>query len=191
MVMAEQRRDELTSRAEALRQRAEALRTESDTAEARAVEAETAVAQIYAKAISSGDAKAEKSARIEVEKAQAATAAVRAKVDGDARVITALELEAGALEQQAEAARGEAEEHRLCLFRAIETHLRSRWDLAVAKLAEVGARLRAAGTRIGTPSPFWQLRVGRFSPLLSWDLTEDELDAELSDDDLIAGVPSE
>jgi chromosome segregation ATPase len=191
MVAAEQRRDELESRAAIVRARAEKMQAEIESAEESAQSAEADAAKAYAVAISGGDSRAEKPALAAVQRAQAAGSSVRAAGVQGKVVVDAMLAEAESLERQAEAARSEAEEHRLCLFRAIETHLQSRWDLAVARLAEIGAQLRAVSTRIGTPSPFWQLRVGRFDPRQSWDLTEDDLAAEFSDDALIAEVSGE
>jgi chromosome segregation ATPase len=56
---AEQRRDELAVRADKLRQRAESIQAENGIAEARAAENESAAAQVYARAVSSGNTKVE------------------------------------------------------------------------------------------------------------------------------------
>jgi hypothetical protein len=69
-------------------------------------------------------------------------------------VVAALLTEAESLKGQADAARSEAEEHRSRMFQAVECHFQNEWDSTVARLAEAGARLCAAFTRTGTPSPF-------------------------------------
>jgi hypothetical protein len=68
--LADRRHAELTSKISNLQRRIEMLCSGSDDAERLALESETEVARIYAKAISSGDASAEKLVLSRLEKAK-------------------------------------------------------------------------------------------------------------------------
>jgi chromosome segregation ATPase len=181
MVMAEQRRDELTSRAEALRQRAETLRAESAAAGSAATENESRAAQAFAHAISIGDTKMEKSAQADLSKAQSETLAVQTKAASHARVIAALELEAEGLERKAAEAAEEARGHRTEMYGAQSAGLQAQWDEAVSALADVGARLVAIHRHLGYPAGLWRLQVPRFNPAQNWPLTEDDIERRASE----------
>jgi chromosome segregation ATPase len=188
---AEQRQAELTARADTLKQRAEALRAESASAEARAVENETRAAQAFARAVGGSDPKAERAADVVLQKARTETLSVRTKAASDALVISALEIEAGELGRQASAAEEEARGHRAEMRAAQIAGLQSEWDTAVGCLASIGTRLAKVSRDAGLPTGLWKLHIPRFSPLLPWGLTEDDLAAEFSDADLFEGVSGE
>jgi hypothetical protein len=98
-------------------------------------------------------------------KVQAETLAVKTKVLSDERLVAALIGEAGDLGRQATIAEEEARGHRAEQYRAVADGLQTEWDIAVDRLADIGARLVGAHGRLGHPvADLWQLCVPLFQP---------------------------
>ncbi|GHU35457.1 hypothetical protein AGMMS50256_30710 [Betaproteobacteria bacterium] len=155
----------LEASASKLRARIEAIEEESRSAEQKAFDSEADAARAYARSIAGADDAAEKEASDRLKKAQTATANVRGKITANAAVLDALRNELAALEEQAQAARDEASEHRTRMARAILTGLEARWDSIADELAAVGAEIQSARRNAGFGGDaFWKLHIPLFGP---------------------------
>jgi DNA repair exonuclease SbcCD ATPase subunit len=161
---AEQRRAEVEQRIARLRQRVETIRAESAAAEGRAAEAEAAASQTFARAIATGNEKAEKSALPVLEKARAELLAARVRTGSDLSIVSTLESEIAELERQAAEARNETEQRLAEMHEAELVGARARWDEAVSALVDTGAQLALAARRAGVPTGLWQLHIDRYEP---------------------------
>jgi hypothetical protein len=161
---AEARGDELEARTARLRLRIEAMQFESETAEKQAIDAESVATQSYAAALSIGDEKAGKAALAEIQKAQAAVSAVQSKARSDASIIEALTQEIKSLEQQAAAAREEADTQRKAAHGAQLIGLQAQWDETAETLLAVGRKIAQVADTGGLPTGLSRLRVPVFSP---------------------------
>jgi chromosome segregation ATPase len=189
---AEKQHTELVTQIARLRKRIEALQTESRNAEDQAAITEADASRAYAKALASGSAKGEKETLVELQRAQSEAIAAKTKVASCNNVIAALAAEAESLEQQAAAAKDEAERQRTAMLEQIMVSLRASWDDAADGLAAIGAKLAAVSARANRETGLHNLYIPVFAVgPLSWLNERDLLKtaAEISDADLtMAGV---
>ena len=131
---------------------------------------EQEAAQALAAATASGDSKALKDAKAQMEAVIAAGRDARARQDENAPVITALEAEAVAQRQQLAAAEAEQKKAANAVNAAQRLKVGAEWDQVVDALREVGARLVA----LGVDYPLSNLKVPTFAPSGS-EVTHDDL----------------
>lgn len=131
---------------------------------------EQEAAHALAAATASGDSKALKDAKAQMEAVIAAGRDARARQDENAPVITALEAEAVAQRQQLAAAEAEQKKAANAVNAAQRLKVGAEWDQVVDALREVGARLVA----LGVDYPLSNLKVPTFAPSGS-EVTHDDL----------------
>jgi chromosome segregation ATPase len=187
---AEKQLAELTAKIAKVRARIETFQTDSSNAKEQAAAQENSAAQSYAAAISSGDAKAEKTALAVLEKTRDEVAGLRRKIVSNSTIINALEAEFIALEESAAAMKTESDGHLFDMYMAIRAIMRAEWDAAAAKLSGIGTRLEALARRTDIPSGLYDLHIPIFRPDLSYvdGRGISRSSGEVSDEDLFECV---
>lgn len=136
----------------------------------RRQQAEQEAAQALAAATASGDGKALKAAKTQMEAVITDGRDARARQEANAPVITALEAEAEAQRQQLAVAEAERNKAANAVNAAQRLKVGAEWDQTVEALQEIGARLVA----LGVGHPLTSLKVPTFAPN-SHGVTHDDL----------------
>ncbi|WP_371364893.1 hypothetical protein ACA097_17735 [Pseudomonas sp. QL9] len=121
--------------------RSQGIDEEIATAQSAAESAEQAAGQALAQA---EDAKAEKAARTQLEKAVELALATEATIRVKRRTIETMESEAANMKQQAADSRQREQEAKAALSEALWTKYAEEWNAAAKTLANIGAHLVAA-----------------------------------------------
>lgn len=151
-------------------ERLDSLRAEIQQATDTAQQGEQAAAQAMAKAVGSGDDKAEKAAAAEMSAAIDAARKADEKHRASQVIISALEAEVKALGEQLEAAEGLAFKARRTVLQGSRLRLEGEWDAAAVELATIGARLKSVLNELDGPHgqmayhAFQALNIRSFTP---------------------------
>lgn len=151
-------------------ERLDSLHTEIQQAIDTAQQGEQAAAMAMAKAVASGDDKAEKAAAAEMIAAIDAGRKADEKHRASQVIISALDAEVKALDEQLEAAQKLAFKARRAVLEVSRLRLESEWDAAAVALATIGAGLKSVLRELDGPHgnmaffAFQALNIRSFTP---------------------------